>query len=392
VRAVVEGQYLRLPPQAARVFRLTGLRAWEAVDVRLACAATGLGADEARQALALLEERGLLEIAPEGGGDRYRFRPAVRFYATEAALREEGQAACAEAVMRCVDRLLRFAVPADFSALDGRWHVGPLYGQLGKGPYGSPGEAVAALLVEAGNLVEAVLAAEDYGYDDLACQLVEALYALQLKAGRHEKLLPALRAGARAADRHCPHSRTAGRMHTQLAMALTKLAENAAAADELAAARAADEQAGHLRGQATASEVLGLLRLNQWRWAEALECFEAAGHLLSRIEPGGEGHADVPRGLALLGRHRGRALRGLLRPDEAWGELDQALAYFERTGEAYNAARTRTDMADVRIDQRRFDDALELIARAASTLEAEQATEPQAELDLLRRRIEAERA
>ena len=391
VRAAVEGQYLRLPPQAARVFRLTGLRAWEAVDVELACAATESGAGEVRRALVLLEERGLLELAAEGSGDRYRFRPAVRFYATEAALREEGQAACHDAVMRCVERLLRFAVPADYSALEKRWHVGPLYAQLGKGPYDTPGDAVGALRTEAGNLVEAVLAAEDYGHDDLVCQLVEALYALQLKAGQHERILPPLRAGGRAADRHCPHSRTAGRMHTQTAMALMKIADNTAAEAELRAARAADEQAGHLRGQATASEVLGLLRLNQWRWAEALECFEAADRLLARIEAGGEGHEDVPRAQALLRRHRGRALRGMLRPDDAWPLLDGALAFFEGIGEAYNAARTRTDMADVRIDQGRFEEALELIARAASALEAEKATEPLAELELLRRRVDAER-
>lgn len=391
VRAVVERQYVGLPPQAARVFRLTALRPWESVGARLAAAASGLAEDEAGQALHLLAERRLLEAAGDGTGERYRFRPAVRDYAAEAALREDGQAACHTAVLRCADALLRFAVPADFAALDKRWHLGPRYAELGRGPYATPGDAVAALLGEVGNLVEAALAAEEFGADDTACQLVESLYAVQLKAGRHEQLLPALRAGRTAADRHAPDSAMAGRMHTQLAMALMKLADNAAAAAELTAARAADERAGHLRGQATASEVLGLLRLNQWRWQEALECFEAAEQLLAAIAPGEAGHADVPRGLALLKRHRGRALRGLLRPDEAWPLLAEALAFFEGIGEAYNAARARTDMADVRIDQRRYDDALALIAEADRTLRAEHAAEALEELDFLRRRIDAER-
>lgn len=73
--------------------------------------------------------------------------------------------------------------------------------------------------------------------------------------------------------------------------------------EALAAAR--DEQAaGHVRGHASAVEFLGLLRLWQWRFEEAYDCFEEAYGLLDGIGPDDEGATDLPRARALLERHR----------------------------------------------------------------------------------------
>jgi len=195
------------------------LLAFEHGDLPVAAAA-GVSEGTAARTLGELAELQLLEVLPDG---RYRFRPSVRTHASDAAVREDGLAECAAAVARTVDWFVRFAVQADYAALKERWHVGPLFEELGPGPYADEGAAITALLAELDNLVESVLAAEEFGDLDAACQGAEALWAVQLKAGRHETVLPALRAGARAADRHCPGTEMAGRMHTQLALALMEM-------------------------------------------------------------------------------------------------------------------------------------------------------------------------
>ncbi|MFJ5233147.1 tetratricopeptide repeat protein [Kitasatospora sp. NPDC088391] len=381
VEAAAADRYARLTPNAALVHRSCALRPWPALDARAAAAAAGLTAAEAAEALDELAAAGLLETALDG---RHRQRPAVRRQAEEFAVREDGLAACAAALHRTVDHYLRLAVGADHAALPQRWHLGPLYAEIG--PDGHPDEAaaLAVLGAELPNLVEAVAAAEESAAPGTVCQLVEALWAVQLKAGRHDELLPALRAGARAAGTPGTEPRTAARMHVQLALALIELQENDEAERQLLRAAAAEEAGGHLRGRATAVETLGLLRLRQWRWDEALDCFERAAGLLDGIGAGDPGQADLPRARALLHRHRGRALRGLGRFESAATSIEEAVAFFRGTGEDYNLARALTDLAQTLIDQRRGPDALPLLDEAAALLERGGATFQQVPLRVLR--------
>ncbi|MEV7773005.1 tetratricopeptide repeat protein [Kitasatospora sp. NPDC086791] len=371
VRAAAEEAYRRLGPEAARTYRLGSLRPWPSLGAAVVAATAGVPEAEAERALAELADLQLLEGTGDG---RYRYRPAVRSHAEEVAAREDGLAGSAAAVARAVDWYLRFAVRADYAALKERWHLGPLYAELGPGPYEDEGAAVAALVAELGNLVEAVLAAEEFGRFDTVCQAVEALWAVQLKAGCHDALLPALRAGARTAGRHCPGTRTAGRMRTQLAFALMELRQDEEAERELLAASEDEDRAGHARGRATAVESLGLLRLRQWRFQAALACFEEADGLLDGIGPDGEGAADLPRARALLHRHRGRALRGLGRFDAARQRFATALEFFQDGGERYNTARVLTDLAELHLDLTDHAAALPLIDRAVALLTQENAT------------------
>ncbi|WP_245654307.1 tetratricopeptide repeat protein [Streptomyces violens] len=249
VAPVIDDLYQELAPAPARLYRLAAVWPWAAFGAGQAAAAADVEEAEAGRLLEALADQGLLERTDAG---RYRYRPAVRRHAEQAAHREAGVAAYAQAVGRTVEWALRFAVRADLAALPQRWHVGPLYadGRLTPGPYAGPGEAVAALGGELGNLVQAVLAAEEFRLGDTACQLCEALWAYQLKAGRHEELLPALRAGVRVADAVSPGSRMAARMHTQLALAFVELRRFEEAETELTAAADAERAQGHLRGRA----------------------------------------------------------------------------------------------------------------------------------------------
>jgi len=367
VSSAVEDSYRLLTPDTARLYRLTGLYDWPALDA--AAAARAADVDEAEAARCLEELAGalLIEVTDEG---RYRYRPAVRAHAARTAAATDGIAACSAAVSRTVEGYLRLALAAAQAALPESWRVPAAATPLS---YENRGAGVAALAAEAPNLVQAAHAAEEFGDWDTVVLLGQALWPLQLKAGHHDILLPALRSGVRTADSHFPGTRTAGALHAQLAHSLMELRRwDEAEPEALAAAR--DERAGgHVRGQASAVEFLGLLRLRQWRFDEAYAAFDEAYRILDGIGPADEGAADLPRARALLERHRGRALRGLGRQAEAVERLDRALAFFRASGEAYNTARTLTDLAETRLNGGEFTAARALIDEATAALRDEKA-------------------
>ncbi|MEV7084958.1 tetratricopeptide repeat protein [Streptomyces sp. NPDC093085] len=395
VRTAAEETYRRLEPGAARVYRLMSLREWPSFGADTVAPVAGIPVAEAARALGALADAELLEVV--SGMGRYRYRPVIRGHAEETAFRTDGIAACSAALTSTVRWYLEFAVRARVAALPRAWALGPLYGRLKEeleregriAPYGDEGEALTALRTELGGIVQAVLAAEELGDPDAVYQLCQALWPLQLKAGHHDEILPALRAGARVADARHPGSQWAGRMHTLLALNLMELREEEAAESELTLAAQAEETAGHLLGQASAVETLGLLRLRQWDGTEAYACFDRAGALLDGIGPDDEGAGDLPRARALLQRHRGRALRVGGDYTGARERLESALASFRRGGEAYdpyNAARTLTDLAETCLLQDEPQRALALIDEAEATLDKEKAAQHLTHLRGLRER------
>ncbi|UZI27418.1 tetratricopeptide repeat protein [Streptomyces sp. VB1] len=344
VRTAAEDAYRLLRPDAARLYRLMGLRQWPAFDTEAAARVAGIDVDIAEELLGGLADVLLLEHT---GNGRYRYRPSVRAHAEEAALRHEGIAGCSAATTRAVEHYLRLSVTAARAALPESWRVPEALTDEPDSAYAGRGDAVARLAAELPNLVEAVATAEEFGQPDTVLTLCRALWPLQLKAGHHEAVLPALRIGAAVADAQVPGSRIAGALHVQLAHTLGELQLGDEAGAEAAAAARDERAAGHTRGLASAIEILGLLRLRQWRFADAYDCFDEAYAVLDGIGPDDEGAADVPRARALLERHRGRALRGLGRLDEAQEHVRRALAVFRANGEAYNTARALTDLAEI---------------------------------------------
>ncbi|MCQ4041510.1 tetratricopeptide repeat protein [Streptantibioticus rubrisoli] len=381
VRTHAEDVYSRLSPDAALVYRRAALWPWPALSPAAAAAAAEVTESAAAGLLEELEALRLLE--PVGSG-RFRYRPAVRRHAEETAAREDGIADCRKAVRRTVEWYLDFAVRAGRAALRQSWRVGRAANELAPGDYPSPGEALAALVGELDNLVQAVLAAKEFELGDTACQLCEALWAAQLKDGRHEEVLPALRAAVDVAGQLPPGGLMAGRMHTLLAMALIPSRRFAEAETAARAAAEAERQADHLRGAATATETLGLVRLAQWRFHDAYELFTEADRILDGIGEDDLGFADVPRARALLRRHRGRALRGLDNWAESEEELTAALGFFRETQEPYNTARTLTDLAETYVLAGRRPDALPLIDEAIDALVNENAHYHVAHLRALR--------
>ncbi|MGW1225919.1 tetratricopeptide repeat protein [Streptomyces sp. NPDC001515] len=375
VRAAAEETYRLLEPATARLYRLMAVRAWPAFDAATAARVTGTAPGDAARRLEELADALLIEptAAPAGPAPRYHYRPAVRAHAEAAAVREDGIAGCSAAMARALRHYVDVSTRAAHEALPESWRVPAPAGPDPGSAYGGRGEALEALIAECANLVEAVHCAEESGDPDAAVRICRSLWPLQLKAGRHETLLPALRAGARLADTPGRDPRDAGALHAQLAHSLTELVLWDEAETEALAASRAEEAAGHRRGRASAVEFLGLLRLRQWRYEEAHACFDEAGTVLDGLGPDDQGTADVPRARALLERHRGRALRGLGRFDTSRERLGAALDFFRAHGDTYNTARALTDLAETWLDASEPARARPLIDQALTVLDGQSA-------------------
>lgn len=352
-----------LRPETARLIRLTALGGWPSIDACLAAAAADTTPEEAAR---MLTEASEVQLLDPVGDERYRFRPEVRRYLADTAGVEHGIPECSAAVDRTLDALLNRALHAAHAALPQSWRTEPA--PEDGDAYHDEAQGVAALASEVGNVVRAVSVAVEYQHFTMALRLARALWPLQLKAGYWDEVLPALRAAARCADERRPHSRTAAGLHFQLGHCLGELQQWEEAAREARAAITCERAAGHVRGEASSVEFLGLLYLYQWRYEAAFERFGEAERIYRRIAAGQEGAQDVARALALVERHQGRALRGMGQLAESRRLLESATDFFKEQGESYNRARALTDLAETLLDAGENAEALTKITEAESLL------------------------
>ncbi|MGW3011313.1 ATP-binding protein [Streptomyces sp. NPDC001219] len=373
-----------LAPETARLCRLTAVGGWPAFDADLAGAAAGVAPEEAGRMLAEAADTQLVEPLHEG---RYRFRPEVRRLLADAASLEHGIAECAAAVSRALDCLLNRALHAAHAALPQSWRVEPAPAE--DAPYRDEAAGMAALRAEAMNVIRAVSVAQEYGHLGMTLRLARALWPLQLKAGYWDEVLPALQIAARCADEHDPDSRTAAALHFQLGHCHGELRRWEEAECETRLAVAGERAAGHMRGEASSVEQLGLLMLSRWQYAAAYERFVEAERLYRRISSEQDGAEDLPRALALAERHQGRALRGVDRLEESRIHLERSLDFFKEQGEAYNQGRVLTDLAETLHDAGDDAAALARITEAERLLVPEGATPHLEYLARLRQRCEA---
>ncbi|WMX46957.1 ATP-binding protein [Streptomyces roseicoloratus] len=399
VRTAAHLASLRLGPEALRLCRLTALGAWPSVGAGIAAAAAEVHEATAARLLAEAADVGLLDALPD---HRYRFRPEIRRQLAETAAAEYGLGACADAVDRMLGALLALVLPAARAALPQSWRTEVPAEHEPASPSASTStstsasasavDGIAVLAAEVADVARAVVLAEEHGRTDTALWLARSLWPLQLKAGYWDEVLPALRAAARLAEESRADERMAAALHFQLAHCLGETGQWERANRAARAAVTYERAAGHLRGEASAVELLGLLSLNRWAYEEAHERFAEAESVYRRIGPDEDGASDLPRALALIERHRGRALRGMDRLDESAHCLNRAVDFFAgRTGappEAYNQARALTDLAETLHDAGDDTAALARIAEAETLLPASAAPH-RAYLAGLRRRCEA---
>ncbi|WP_237529254.1 ATP-binding protein [Streptomyces sp. SID5770] len=384
VHATTERASLRLGPETVRLCRLTALGGWPSISAEIAAATAGVDdEEEAARMLAEAADVGLLELLPDL---RYRFRPEIRRHLADTAATEHGARECSDAVTRVLDALLNRVLRAARAALSASWRTEP--NPEPSDALRDESEGIAVLAAEVTNVVHAVSVAEERRQVATALRLARALWPLQLKAGHADEVLSALRVAVRCGEQNRTDERMTGALYFQLAHCLGELHRWEQANRAARTAVAHERAAGHLLGEASSVELQGLLCMNRWRFQEAHDRFVEAERIYRRIAPGQEGAEDLPRTLALVERHRGRALRGLGRLDESRLLLEGAVTFFRQRPEAYNLARALTDLAET------LHDIGDDTAALAKITEAEALLTPAAAphlryLPTLRRRCEA---
>lgn len=404
VRLVQDAAYAELSPGCAAFYRAIAVWPWPTVTVLCAAKAADTGEAEAR---VLLEELARVHLLEEVGQERYRFHDLTRAHARALAEAEDGHVRMEAAVRRVAVAQLRFTAGADFRIMPLRWRLGPAYRALVLPEHRDPADgkrALAELRAERENLAAVIRAAAHHRFDDLVWQLCEAMWGLHLLLGFHAQWIDTHLLGVEAARRSAAEfgdPRAVGRMWTQLAFGHMGAGQVTQAEDALVQARAADRACGHHRGEATAVEALGLLRLKQWEFEAAQRSFEEAQEILRRIGPGEDGSKDVPRATALLEHHIGRARTKQRQFPAAIARLNDALAQFRRLpgGDPYNAGRVYMSLGDAHLEagdteQARvcLDQAVKAMTEAGAGLQLADAVEARARCHRLsgRRAQEAE--
>jgi tetratricopeptide (TPR) repeat protein len=359
VRTVFDVSYKSLPPDAARLYRLTSLLPGPEFGPELAAAAAGTVPRRASELLDTLTAASLLE---ETGDQRFAFHDLVKLHAREKAQGEPADQRRA-VTARAVGWYLRTAVAADIVVSPSRWRLNPMYKQARSSPpgYESPAAALQWLEAWLPGLLATVQTAHDEGLHEQAWQLCEALWGIFLYRKYFRQWVSSHRTGL-ASARECEDKLAEARMRVQLGIAYRSLGQHASARRHFSCALALARTDQHHIGEATALEQLALTDLSQGRPDEAIPLLSGARSIHQRI--------GVIRGVALATRHIGEAHRDAGRYRQAIDELARARAMFAALPDPYMEARTLTSLAQAHMLAGRTDEAARLLAQAMETMGA----------------------
>jgi DNA-binding SARP family transcriptional activator/Tfp pilus assembly protein PilF len=410
---VFSWSYRDLPPGAARMFRLLGLHPGADVDGFGASALLGGEEATARESLALLAGRHLVQR----NGDRYAMHDLLRAYAKDLAVRD-GEADLPRRVLEFYLHTAAAAMDVLYPTERGRRPRVP--GPAGALPSLRDSTALAWLDAERANLVATAVHAAEHGQAWYPMQLALVLLRY-LESGGHYADAVTLHEHALRAAESVPDHRSAAQLRINLGVVAVQQGRYAEASTELqralelayevgdafvrvralgnlghvyqwqgrypeaarmlaeviALARYADDKGTEARGLGN----LGQVRLRQGRYADAAEDLRASiaicrdvgdavgeayalvylGHVesaLGRYDEAGEHHehaltlfrgATEPAGEAY-------ALDGLGGVDLLRGEheraldrLSEALALFRRVGERAGEARVANSLGEVAV-------------------------------------------
>lgn len=384
VRAVFDVTYRELPDPLARLYRRLGQHPGPEFSAAAASAASRQGGEVAGWLAELADRHVLVEV----DDDRYRFHDLHWLHARDQI---DDPAERHATQRRVVIWYLRTALAADHTLMPRRWRVLPTHpDDPVTVPRFADGPAAAAWLAqERANLVACVDLAEGLGDGGLVWQLCQALWSLFFLQRQLDAWIATHHTGIAAAVR-CANPLAESKLRSQLGVAylqvyasldreqrsradltaddreqlLVRLRRSSADADgQFTGALAAARRCGDAEAEATALESLGLTALYAHRYAEALPWLERSRDLARAI---GE-----PRRLALLDRHRGRALGGLRRFAEAETVLAGAARRLRGIGDRYNQARALTDLGEVRLRPDAPGDPAEPLRQAADLMAAE---------------------
>ncbi|WP_344970740.1 NB-ARC domain-containing protein [Salinactinospora qingdaonensis] len=330
--AMLDASYRRLSPSAARVYRALGAHPVPEFDQWAVAAVLGVDVAAARGHLRELSRGALVEPAPHG---RYWMHSLVHEHAQTVAVQEGEGAESAQAVAGFARYYLTAAVAAD-RRLNSRWTVGPHYDtppQVAIPEFATPEERSAASepqpsgltpLAWTGDNLRAIMAlAERHndptrgpcGEPGYVWQLAEATDSFFRARGHSADRFRLAELGAHDA-RACGDVFAEARVRNQWGFALLDHERFTAAYEQFSSALELSERAEDRRGQGAALECLGIVSWRMGQFAAALDYIDRSQPFLAEL--------GRPRSLALHHLHRGRALAGLERYEEALSAFDRA--------------------------------------------------------------------
>ncbi len=355
--AEFQGMYDDLPDEAKRLFRVLGELPSAEFTPELAAAASGMGTRAAADAVDLLHEAGLVD-ALRGG--RYALHDLVWRYAAACAVDDRGATDRADPVRLMVEFLLVQAASADRAILGSRRYRCASHQQLlaNRADLFQPGDRIAALRWmdrERWNLMLALEAAVERGWNDMAWQLAEAMSALYVELRYLVGWTESARLGAQAALL-AGRPDAAVRLRSFSSRAWLGLGEPERAWRELDASLSLyrDERLRDRRLLASVYELLGRYYDHvgqpieaQARYREAIELFTAE---------------QDSRGVAFVMMFLGQSLHAAGQHDIARQVLVEAIERIKAEGNPRMEGRALTSLAEVIAE-------LETVAAAMPTLD-----------------------
>jgi tetratricopeptide (TPR) repeat protein len=355
VQAVFDVSYRRLPPNAARLYRLLGLHPGESFSAYVACALLDKSKREADDLLDVLVEASMINEVDE---ERFAFHDLVRLHARQCADAEETHDDRVAAVGRILDFYISAASRADqLINLLGR--VDEVAGRTTKATpnFSSHSEAIAWVDVERRNVLASFKLAIEFGLEPRAVRLANSIiYFLRLMGYWNEALDMCRDVTERCAEGGDPAA---------LADLTFYCGDIHRLAGSLPEARSSYERA------IATYESLG----DRYRTARAL-------HSIGDIERA-DGHYDVAveQYAACLDIYRGlsipiaeaRALHSIADAYRLSGRHDDAIAHYGQLLDSYRdlddkvgAARVQHSIGDIIAVSGRYEEALENCNRALS--------------------------
>jgi tetratricopeptide (TPR) repeat protein len=334
VEAVFDTSYRELPTWERQVYRWGALHPGDSLAVDVLAAATGRSADETERALDALVERNLLT---EVGDRRFRYHDLLLVHARQQAAQEDDLEARDAAVRRMIEWYLDVAVVADLVLRPTRRRVGPRFDSGWRRPvtFSSHHQALGWLAVERGNILSAVRAAADHGWDNLSWEFCEALWGFFLHARHYDDWLELHRIGIPAAHRRGQRVAEA-RLRIQLGSALFSLHRRPEARQEHhRALELAEQERDELTVAAAVSELASVAR-GDGDLDGALEYLRRAKGIRETL--------GTPRSVALSRRLIGDVLMDLGRFEDAVVELAAAATAMDRLGDVAQRARALTSL------------------------------------------------
>lgn len=334
VDAVLTDSYRWLSPSAQRMYRLLGLSPGRDLAPDAAGALAGLPEEEAEELLTELLTVSLLE---EGTGGRLRQHDLTRLHARARAEEEGTESEREEALDRVLEHYLATAAAAALTLNPGRWRVAPVFERDDLPRFTDRNAALTWLTEELEVLRSCVRTAHETGRHATCWQLCEALRPL-FTLRKHFEVWAETHGIGLASARALGDATAAGTILIALGVLYVSTGEVERAVATHEDGFAEWTRAGHELGRASALEGLGVCDLARGSPRRASEHFLRA----LRIHEG----LGRTRGVTLMRRRLGEALRDSGEHEEAIRQLAGAVEGFPAEKEPYQRLRTLVALAE----------------------------------------------